>query len=103
MDGIIRLFLALIVLLLAFGVAPTLRRRLGVDPTTRHCPPYETPMSTRRASRFRSFTSWENGSVLTVGRQRVLLHRSFKNEPDDLGCGGDARGYLDSEGFSLVE
>jgi len=57
MDGIIWLFSALIVALVALGVVLAgLRRRPSEVNNSSHCPNCETPMSLRRVSLFRSRT-----------------------------------------------
>jgi ribosomal protein L37AE/L43A len=56
MEGVIWLFLVLLVALIAFGVVAGLRRkRLGVDPP-RHCSSCKTPMSLRRVSLLQRLT-----------------------------------------------
>lgn len=62
MDGIIWLFLALLVALVTVCVALRDRRKHSVEPIPRQCANCETPMSLRRISFFRSYFllgTWE--------------------------------------------
>jgi hypothetical protein len=63
MDGVIWVFLALLVPLIALGTVAGLRRRtLRVDPISGHCSNCRTPMSMRRVSWFGSLLflpAWE--------------------------------------------
>jgi ribosomal protein L37AE/L43A len=55
MDGILGIFLALLIALVAVGVVLAGRRRpSGINPTSRHCTRCQTPMSLRRVSLLRS-------------------------------------------------
>jgi hypothetical protein len=57
MDGIIWLFLALLIVLMAVGVVVAVPRRApGIDPKFHHCSRCQTPMSLRRVSLFQSLT-----------------------------------------------
>jgi len=57
MDGIIWLFLALLIVLMAVGVVVAVPRRpAGINPKSRHCSRCQTPMSLRRVSLFQSLT-----------------------------------------------
>jgi Zn finger protein HypA/HybF involved in hydrogenase expression len=57
MDGVIWVFLAFSVALIALGMVADLRRRLlGVDPMSGHCSNCRTPMSPRRVSLIQSLT-----------------------------------------------
>jgi len=62
MDGIIWLFLALLVAFVALGVVPADVRRRPPRIKTDHCPSCRTPMSLRRVSFFKSHMllgAWE--------------------------------------------
>jgi hypothetical protein len=55
MDGILGIFLTLLVGLVVVGVVLVGRRRpSGINPTSRHCTHCQTPMSPRRVSLLRS-------------------------------------------------
>jgi hypothetical protein len=57
MDGVIWVFIALLVPLIALGMLAGLRRRpLGVDPPSGHCSNRRAPMSPRRVSLNQSLT-----------------------------------------------
>jgi DNA-directed RNA polymerase subunit RPC12/RpoP len=76
MQGIIWLFLALIVALVALGavLAGVRRRRLELDPIPDHCSRCATPMSLRRVPLFKSRAFWGEwecphcGSRIKAGR-----------------------------------
>jgi hypothetical protein len=82
MDGIIWLFLALTVALVAFGVVLPGRRRLpsGVDPNLSHCSSCQTPMSLRRRSLLGEW-SWRKSQVKSfIKSLNERMRDSFKSK-----------------------